>query len=111
MATDVNTMEIKKEARTTAGKSSGLNPKQTPTTATASNTKTQSFNGLKLFEFIGDVKEEFQKISWPPSDELRLHTKMVVGATFICGMGIYAIDLCIQSALHTVATVFHFIFG
>lgn len=61
--------------------------------------------------FIGDVKEEFHKISWTTPDDLRTYTKLVVGATFICGMGIYAIDLCIQGSLYLIGSVFHFIFG
>lgn len=64
-----------------------------------------------LFDFVGNVKEEFWKITWTNPDELRLYTKLVVGATFIFGLGIYFIDLIIQSTLQTLGTFFHFIFG
>lgn len=106
MAMDVKTMDIKKGA---SGSNPGSNPGSTP--AHASPTKENTAGAFKLFEFIGDVKEEFHRISWTSPDELRLHTKMVVGATFICGMGIYLVDLCIQSTLHLVSILFHFIFG
>jgi preprotein translocase subunit SecE len=112
MATDVNTMEMKKETHTGFGKNTGGAPKQSPPAAqTTSPARAPAWTSFKLFDFIGNIKEEFHKISWTPADELRYYTKMVVGATFICGMGIYMIDLCIQNALHAIATVFHFIFG
>lgn len=99
MAMDVKTMDIKKGTHTATS------------AAPVSNAKEEPSPGVKVFDFIGDVKEEFHKISWTSPDELRLHTKMVVGATFICGLGIYLVDLCIQNTLQLVAVLFHFIFG
>jgi len=69
------------------------------------------FKWSSCLDFVGDVKSEFHKISWTTPQELRTYTKLVVGATFLCGMGIYAIDLSIQSCLHMMGAVFHFIFG
>lgn len=63
------------------------------------------------FEFVGNIKEEFRTITWTNSEELQLYTKLVVGATFIFGLGIYLIDLAIQSSLHFIGIIFHFIFG
>lgn len=64
-----------------------------------------------LFDFVGNVKEEFKTITWTNPGELQLYTKLVVGATFIFGLGIYFIDLAIQSSLHLIGILFHFIFG
>ncbi|MGZ3634012.1 MAG: preprotein translocase subunit SecE [Parachlamydiaceae bacterium] len=64
-----------------------------------------------VFDFVGNIKEEFSKITWTNPDELRLYTKLVVGATFVFGLGIYFIDLAIQSVLHLIGTLFHVIFG
>lgn len=64
-----------------------------------------------LFDFVGNVKEEFNKITWTNPDELRLYTKLVVGATLLFGLGIYFIDLAVQSTLQLLGTFFHFIFG
>ncbi|MGZ3733301.1 MAG: preprotein translocase subunit SecE [Parachlamydiaceae bacterium] len=50
-------------------------------------------------------------MTWTNPDELRLYTKLVVGATFVFGLGIYFIDLAIQSVLHLIGTLFHVIFG
>ena len=67
--------------------------------------------GWSLFDFIGNVKEEFWKITWTNSDELRLYTKLVVGSTFLFGIGLYFVDLAIQSALHLLGAFFQIIFG
>jgi preprotein translocase subunit SecE len=64
-----------------------------------------------VFDFIGNVKEEFSKITWTNPEELRAYTKMVVGATFIFGMGIYFVDLSIRSVLNLLGFVFQLVFG
>lgn len=89
MTVDTRIMEVKKTA---------------PIEATAKSS-------WSLFDFVGNVKEEFWKITWTNPDELRLYTKLVVGATFVFGLGIYFTDLVIQSALQMLGTAFHFIFG
>jgi preprotein translocase subunit SecE len=58
-----------------------------------------SASGGSPFEFLGDVKGEFRKITWTSQDELKAYTKIVVGATFAFGMVIYGTDLLIQTAL------------
>ena len=64
-----------------------------------------------ILDFVGNIKEEFNKITWTSPDELRAYTKIVVGATFIFGMGIYFIDLGIRSVLNLLGFIFQFIFG
>lgn len=53
-----------------------------------------------IVDFFGDVKAEFKKISWTSPEELKTYTKIVVLATFFLGIGIYCIDLLIQSVLN-----------
>jgi preprotein translocase subunit SecE len=62
------------------------------------NTK-ESVSGKKIFDFIGDIKTEFKKITWTEKEELKTYTKIVVGTTFLFGMMIYFIDLIIQGVL------------
>jgi preprotein translocase subunit SecE len=50
--------------------------------------------------FLGDIKDEFSKISWTNPEELIAYTKIVVIGTFIFGMGIYFMDLIIQGVLN-----------
>lgn len=84
--------------------------KKLPPTAASAPNET-SFSGKRLTNFFGEVKEEFGKISWTDPQELRAYTKIVVSATFILGLGIYVIDLCIQSALGLLGLAFHSLFG
>jgi preprotein translocase subunit SecE len=56
---------------------------------------------VKSGDFLGDMKSEFKKITWTEPDALRTYTKVVVGATFAVGLGIYLVDLGIQLVLAT----------
>lgn len=49
--------------------------------------------------FLGDIKDEFSKISWTNPEELIAYTKIVVIGTFLFGMGIYFMDLIIQGVM------------
>jgi preprotein translocase SecE subunit len=57
-------------------------------------------SGRKVFEFFGDLKQEFKNVAWTPKHELQAYTKIVVAATFIFGFLIYFIDLFIQGVLN-----------
>lgn len=86
MAVDVNMIEVKKNQQLS---------KPVNTTANEAAVKANQWSG-----FLGDVKEEFKKISWTSPEELRTYTKIVVATTFLFGMGIYVMDLVIQAALN-----------
>lgn len=61
--------------------------------------------------FVQELKDEMKKVSWTTKDELILSTKVVIGATFILGFGIYLFDLVIKGGLDLIALVAHYIFG
>ncbi len=61
--------------------------------------------------FIRDLKDEVQKITWTTKPELVFCTKLVVGAVFAFGLGIYLIDLVVKGGLDTINSVIRFIFG
>jgi preprotein translocase subunit SecE len=63
------------------------------------------------FSFVQELKEELKKVSWTTKNELKLSTQVVVGATFLFGLGIYLFDLVIKGALDFIALFVHFIFG
>jgi len=67
--------------------------------------------GSKAINFFGDIKSEFKKISWTSRDELRVYTKIVVGATFAFGMLVYIADLFIQRCLLGLDGFFRLITG
>ena len=53
----------------------------------------------KSRDFAGEIKQEIKNVTWTSKDELITYTQIVVGATFIMGMGIYFVDLAIQLTL------------
>ncbi len=71
--------------------------------------KPEAAVGRKAFDFVGDIKSEFSKISWTSKQELTVYTKIVVGATFIFGMLVYLSDLVIQRSLITLDAIFRLI--
>lgn len=69
---------------------------------TVKNQSQQSEKFLaKSSDLLGEMKTEFKKITWTEPEALRTYTKVVVGATFAVGLGIYLVDLGIQFALAT----------
>ncbi len=71
----------------------------------------QASKRKRLFTYIQELKDELKKVSWTTKEELMLSTKVVVGATFLFGIGIYLFDLVIKGGLDLIALVVHFIFG
>ena len=71
---------------------------QLPKVANATTSETVVKTG-QWKDFLGDIKDEFKKISWTSPEELRAYTKIVVAGTFIFGMGIYFMDIIIQTFL------------
>lgn len=65
--------------------------------------KSQSQEGEKFLtkssDLLGEIKGEFKKITWTEPEALKTYTKVVVGATFAVGLGIYIVDLGIQMVL------------
>ncbi len=49
--------------------------------------------------FFKGVKEEMKKVSWTTKTQLACSAKIVIGAIFALGVGIYAVDLTIRAAL------------
>ena len=66
---------------------------------------------VAIGSWLGEVKEEFKKITWTNKEELKLYTKIVVGATFIVGLGIYLLDLAAQGTLSGVGALVKAIAG
>lgn len=95
MVMEVKSMEVKKNQ---------------PISASTPKDK-EALSSWKPQEFIGDIKDEFKKISWTSAEELKVYTQIVVGATFFFGMGIYILDLFIQSVLNGLAMAIRLIGG
>ena len=61
--------------------------------------------------YLQGLKNELRQVTWTSKDELALFTKIVVGATFAFGLGIYGADLLIKGCLTGFKTLIHLIFG
>lgn len=64
------------------------------------NVSAASVKKFKPREWIEGIKQEIKTIHWTSPEELRTYTKVVVGATFFFGMGVYFVDLLIHGALN-----------
>jgi len=56
----------------------------------------------KIIGFFNDVVKEMKKVTWPTKDELRDSTSVVLVATLIMAVFVYAIDLIVNVALRNV---------
>jgi preprotein translocase subunit SecE len=65
-------------------------------------------NRPKLGSLIREYKEELKKVSWTTKEELKFFTKIVVGNTFVLGLGIYFADLIIKGVIHLIGRIVHF---
>lgn len=64
-----------------------------------------SVKKVKLRDWIEGIKQEIKTIQWTSPEELRTYTKVVVGATFFFGMGVYFIDYIIHGALNVLTWI------
>ena len=67
--------------------------------------------GKRAESYLSEIKSEFSKITWTSKEELKTYTQLVVGATFVCGIGVYGIDLFIKVCLNTLDMVLRWVFG
>ncbi len=86
-----------------------MNLMETKKRQKAKEETTGSFKSM--FTFFGDVKQEIKRITWTGKDELRGYTKIVVGATFALGLGIWIVDVCLRSTMDALSVLIHWIAG
>lgn len=80
----------------------------------AKKPQAKALAGRKKVDALGwwrGVREEFSRVSWTSRAELKAYTKIVVVATFVVGLGIYAMDLIVQGVLGGLAAIFKAIIG
>lgn len=53
----------------------------------------------KILGFFDDVVKEMKKVTWPTKDELKDFTAVVLVATLIMAVFIYAVDTIVNVAL------------
>lgn len=77
----------------------------------SSETAEEKLSKASIGEFVGDVKAEIGKITWTSREEMQTYVKVVVGATFFFGMGIYLVDVLIQGVLNGLSVLTRWIGG
>jgi preprotein translocase subunit SecE len=63
----------------------------------------------KKTSFFYNMKEEMKKVSWTTKDELRTCGRIVIGAIFFLGLGIYLVDLLIRLILNGISNLLRLI--
>lgn len=63
----------------------------------------------KKTSFFQDMKEEMKKVSWTTKEELAICTRIVIGAIFALGLGIYVVDLVIRFVIQGLGNLIHLI--
>lgn len=76
-----------------------------------STTSSKKFEGRKVIDFVGNVKQELKKVEWTSKDELKSYTKIVLVSTLFFGMFVYFIDLIIQGLLGGINMLVKFFIG
>jgi preprotein translocase subunit SecE len=61
--------------------------------------------------FLQEMREEMRRVSWTTKEELISCTKIVIGAIFVLGLGIYVIDLFIRNVLLGISSLLHIVTG
>lgn len=56
----------------------------------------------KIIGFFDDVVKEMKKVTWPTKDELKDSTGIVLIATLIIAIFVYAVDTIVNVALRTI---------
>jgi preprotein translocase subunit SecE len=96
VATEAKVMDVKKQKSSRDLEYQG----QGTSGIESRNVSTASVKKFKPREWIEGIKQEIKTIHWTSPEELRTYTKVVVGATFFFGMGVYFVDLFIHGALN-----------
>lgn len=55
--------------------------------------------------FVEEIKTELKNVTWTSKEELKVYTQIVVGSTFVLGLGVYLVDLGIQSVLNSLTWI------
>ncbi|MCL5268102.1 MAG: preprotein translocase subunit SecE [Bacteroidetes bacterium] len=56
----------------------------------------------KIVGFFEDVVKEMKKVTWPTKDELKDFTTVVLVATLIMAVFVYAVDTIVNVALRAI---------
>jgi preprotein translocase subunit SecE len=57
-------------------------------------------------EFLGDVKEQVQKITWPDQEQLKSSTGVILAFVAIVAVIIFGMDIAVRTVLELIRSLF-----
>jgi preprotein translocase subunit SecE len=57
-------------------------------------------------EFLGDVKEQVQKITWPDQEQLKSSTGVILAFLAIVALIIFGMDMVVRTVLELIRSLF-----
>jgi preprotein translocase subunit SecE len=57
-------------------------------------------------EFLGDVKEQVQKITWPDQEQLKSSTGVILAFVAIVALIIFGMDMVVRTVLELIRSLF-----
>ncbi len=57
-------------------------------------------------EFLGDVKEQVQKITWPDQEQLKSSTGVILAFLAIVALIIFGMDIAVRTVLELIRSLF-----
>lgn len=57
-------------------------------------------------EFLGDVREQIQKITWPDQEQLKSSTGVILAFVAIVALIIFGMDMAVRTVLELVRSLF-----
>ncbi len=57
-------------------------------------------------EFLGDVKEQVQKITWPDQEQLKSSTGVILAFLAIVALIIFGMDMAVRTVLELIRSLF-----
>lgn len=57
-------------------------------------------------EFLGDVKEQVQKITWPDQEQLKSSTGVILAFVAMVAVIIFGMDMAVRTVLELIRSLF-----
>jgi preprotein translocase subunit SecE len=57
-------------------------------------------------EFLGDVKEQVQKITWPDQEQLKSSTGVILAFVAMVALIIFGMDIAVRTVLDLIRSLF-----
>ncbi|MGE0361318.1 MAG: preprotein translocase subunit SecE [Vicinamibacterales bacterium] len=79
-----------------------LDKVNTPADGTAETAVSTTRGPGRLFEFIGEVRAELKRVTWPSKTEVYATTVVVILTSLVFGLYLFGIDLLLNTAVQRI---------